>query len=345
MKLAVIVALCTFAGLAAAQCVQFTGCVPAGTTCDTFNCLNSFNPNNTCSICELTGQCLTSVNGTRQCVDNDLLLQRTCPGGLDSECRDSSSPAYSYGPKVECRNSVCVSTRGVPGDDCASNDDCLTNLCTNGKCVETVTLGADCSNDYDCPIGSTCRQPSSGGNDVCMETLKEGKYCGQFAESICGPGLTCGELDVCIKPYSLGRGKACGSNSECGDDLTCINNACQDDRFFFNKTETCSRTGNNECSNVGSCECDWSSSTAGEEFCMSDISKCTENAYSFFSCIRGAGCHEDSDAARENSCAWHKCRGAYKAVSMCGLYNAAKLAPKSCLAGLSPAAALDAFLF
>jgi V8-like Glu-specific endopeptidase len=67
---------------------------------------------------------------------------------------------------------VCAPDRGLVGDDCTVNDDCISNICaTAGESGGVCTRF--CSAEAPCAPGFECRRTGDGSSAVCIEPVRE----------------------------------------------------------------------------------------------------------------------------------------------------------------------------
>jgi Cys-rich repeat protein len=103
------------------------------------------------SECALAEVCMDGVCRNKQCQNN-----AACPGS--NLCQDGVCQPFTCSSSADCINGeACINNFCVPVNrSCIADKQCFDGLltCINGRCVQ-------CTNDNDCPTGSSCR------NGVC----------------------------------------------------------------------------------------------------------------------------------------------------------------------------------
>jgi len=147
-------------------------------------------------------------------------------------CNDFVEPSYCDLSQMGCNHwqSSCTETPGVksqafPGEKCATNSTCNTNLCdaTTELCVGAAA-GSFCLDSSYCGQGLYCSA------NLCVPQLDEGGIC--TADYQCQNTLGCNTTNrapgTCVPYLSIAKGKAvanCGNNSPYQSSL-CITGSC-----------------------------------------------------------------------------------------------------------------------
>jgi len=201
-------------------------CIANGASCTPFNPLASPLTPSTWDVCT------TSVPSTGT-PTGGVCKGTTCGTGavVGDSCSTTADCADWWQSGMTCAAGVCsYGTLRYKGDgeSCTAATNCLSNICTSGKCVG-VAPGGTCLANNDCSYGNYC-SPSSG---TCAPWAALGQSCAGF--SGCGydsygfPAYCDGTTSVCVASYSKALGVACsGSNinlggvgSECQPGLYC----------------------------------------------------------------------------------------------------------------------------
>jgi hypothetical protein len=125
----------------------------------------------------------------------------------------------------------CGGKKKASGEDCAKDDDCDSNSCTDDKCADKKAAGDDCQKDDECNSGSCssgkCAGKKAEGEDCeadedCdSDRCKEGK-CSASASSSKAPKVWLG-LSVQADWYALpGQSDACIVNSASSNPYACV---------------------------------------------------------------------------------------------------------------------------
>ncbi len=139
--------------------------------------------------------------------------------GFETACRAAGTVAEGM---------TCVRGGGFGDDDCAAGSFCTFIGVLPPAQGGTRVCRAICGVGAACDGGQTCAQLV----DAPMKAGMCGPSCAPFAGT-CGDGMTCAELwtglggdfdlfAVCRPPGATGAGQACGADSDCVADHTCL---------------------------------------------------------------------------------------------------------------------------
>lgn len=199
------------------------------------------------------------------------------------DCASDEACAIVPTPDGQSLESVCIpEPEGVAtGNACTLDDDCTSQVCTNGTCASPCTDRAQCASDQVCRDNTIDKSGTSGTFQVC-ETLDDERC---TSSGTCSDGVrTCSQLrDVAgsveaycqfpndSAPGSLGE--ACSKHGDCTTNL-CLGQITQDRNFP------------NQCSVV----CRQNSQCASNQICTtlplqnSDVAACTKPCSSNADC-------------------------------------------------------------
>lgn len=179
----------------------------------------------------------------RVSVDEDALSD--CADALASrECQAAPQPQTGCEPASPQDLSACgiknilrgkqklgQPCSGYGGVECEGDLVCRVQG-TEGVCVPGVEQGSPCLNDYECQDEHFCHQ----GSGTCEPEGKEGDPCSFFdpdrpevgtEKDACGPGLLCDPRSNECAPANCTYGSQCDNDSECPEDLFCVQSRCQ----------------------------------------------------------------------------------------------------------------------
>jgi hypothetical protein len=244
-------------------CVNSNQCADPGTckvaTCDNGVC-NSANSQagTSCQgnkVCSGGGSCVECVNdgmcsGTKICINNG------CSTSCNTGVKDGTET------DVDC-GGLCQANCAI-GKGCKSNNDCISNLCTNLKCAvpgptcfDNMKNGAESDVDcggpcmLKCPNGGTCLV-----NTDCASALCNAGVCAAPAPT-CMDSTTNGlETDVDCGGPTCGpcaNNKVCAANTDCLS-VSCVSLACaptQCSDGTKNGMETAIDCGGSACTKCG----------------------------------------------------------------------------------------------
>lgn len=112
-----------------------------------------------CRVTDGVGACIRGAIGGvgDRCVANgDCLEGSLCATrGAVSWCTNFCSEAEPCADGFDCTSigeaSICVPSRGVVGDTCATSEDCISGLCTGaGTCTRECGVDAPCAGPFEC---------------------------------------------------------------------------------------------------------------------------------------------------------------------------------------------------
>lgn len=127
---------------------------------------------------------------------------------IENECRKNEICTYIEGSgngyMLQCLNRIKIKR---PGESCGYDEDCITNICDNGKCG-FLKNGETCSSTFpQCGNFSSC--PVSEGK--CIELAQKDQTCGK--DKNCIYGTECNYNDnKCYAIASVENGKPSGTN-------------------------------------------------------------------------------------------------------------------------------------
>jgi hypothetical protein len=97
------------------------------------------------------------------CVDDTFCSSRSGVSWCTTFCSDDSPCPEGFDCTDVGEASLCVPSRGVVGDDCVADDDCISGVCdaAGGTCTR------ECSSDSPCPGAYECRRTEDGTAAFC----------------------------------------------------------------------------------------------------------------------------------------------------------------------------------
>jgi len=176
---------------------------PCGQNCDCIKVCNVDDPNSTCASGDV---CREGIGTLFNAATRDVCI----PSGINCPSND---PAY------------CGTTLSVCGPLCIPTPDCSHATCANpddgagGVCPGVCPVGGQCTNDVQCPTGSSCRTDGSGLRSCWRDDLCPP---GPLVPPRCGSaGAPCGAVCPTYAHQCDGRdcgpdpvfGQSCGSCS------------------------------------------------------------------------------------------------------------------------------------
>jgi hypothetical protein len=172
-----------------------------------------------------------------------------CPGALGSTyCADTTHAVQDCGGcgiacsgGFVCINNACVNppATGACGGGlimcatgCTSTQDDARNCGTCNSFCDGSCNSGQCQALGQMPFGSACTRNGDCQGGLCLDQSRFG-YPGGFCSSVCDANLPCLSGQKCVgSPTSGGFGACrpvCLTNSDCGANAFCVNNACQPD--------------------------------------------------------------------------------------------------------------------
>lgn len=159
------------------------------------------------------------------CIDKGI-----APNYLTGELKDPC-PCMLNGAWI-CTNGAqryCVLTAG---QGCNQNDQCFSELCSNGKCANSLPNGSPCSvseNDQpgkvsQCTSGHCAPLSPGSPTGYCQPTNLNNGDVGAYCNSVDGPGCSSGNAcqnNVCL-PADSSLLFSCGLNSACPSSMGCF---------------------------------------------------------------------------------------------------------------------------
>ncbi len=236
------------------------GAAPTPTTCSTDDDCSSGE------VC-LSGTCVTAGSAGTGCqMDNDCLNPLICIVNVCQQPPTTCSTDSDCSSGEVCLNGSCVAS-GSAGTNCQMDNDCLNPLictanicqqpptgciidsdcssgevCLNGSCAASGSVGTPCTADQNCSAGlfcasdetcqilTGCRDDNDCPNDqicladgTCVPQGSTGTPCTMDAN--CNTGLICGIDATCQIPPPLPPG-TCRTNADCMTDQVCTNSRC-----------------------------------------------------------------------------------------------------------------------
>ena len=140
-------------------------------------------------------RCLVSRCPTTPFIDNQCSYHDTMEGREVYEFKQCPLNHYCL-YKNEFKINFCRSLdiRSLPGDQCTSHSDCVTDLCDNNIC-QGKKEGDDCDTNFQCSIGFACI------NQRCTVQKKENEDCS--SDEDCENSFGCSRFGKCVAYFSL----------------------------------------------------------------------------------------------------------------------------------------------
>jgi hypothetical protein len=138
----------------------------------------------------------------RPCTD---YVQSFCPNVHYYHQQDNEVQCY------QPTSAPAAAAGGYPGDLCGINAQCLSNICTKGKCAGEIADSL-CKQDTDCEIGLYC---DTGNTGRCQTLIALGKTCTASQQCVMNAGCNFagGATGTCVAYYSV---EANSLVSDCG---------------------------------------------------------------------------------------------------------------------------------
>lgn len=190
------------------RCRDFT-CSP-GTACDSLAQVCKLEVGQSCQISD---DCLNGAYCSGVCV--------TAEPGLISGEANAPCPC---GPTMDCIGLADGSglrlCKRLSTQPCTTGDECLSSVCSAGRCTSGKPAGQACSRNSECVTGTTCSIGYCQTTGVV--TGERGAACNPDGSPTCNSGLAC-IGGICI-PVTQGVGEACDTSlATCIPPLLCLN--------------------------------------------------------------------------------------------------------------------------
>jgi uncharacterized repeat protein (TIGR01451 family) len=194
--------------------------------CTDDSCENPGTPTASCLHVDNTAPC----SDGNACTGPDTCSAGACAGGpnvctcqSNADCGDNNpctddtceNPGTSTATCVHVDNTAPCSD----GNACTGPDTCSAGACVGGPNVCTCQSNADCGDNNPC-TDDTCENPGTS-TATCVHVNNTAP---------CSDGNACTGPDTCSAGACVGGPNVCGgcqSNTDCGDDNPCTDDACQ----------------------------------------------------------------------------------------------------------------------
>ncbi|MCU0701123.1 MAG: hypothetical protein MUC96_31830 [Myxococcaceae bacterium] len=183
--------------------------------------------------CPIAARCLASTD----CQPGNVCNARTgvcSPPGCDDGLRNGQESS------IDCGGPTCL--KCAVSKACSTNADCVTNTCTNGRCVggpcengvkDATEADVDCGGSCGrpCATGRTCTAPSDCASNLCVSGVCSTDACRDLVRNGAETGVDCGGT-TCTARCAVGV--ACTVNGDCASNLCnqrtnrCAANTCGD---------------------------------------------------------------------------------------------------------------------
>lgn len=168
-----------------------------------------FNPTQANLFCDTSFSCAANLTFTtaqgciQQSAASKTFAVRPCTDYVNSFCPNVHY-YHQLDNEVQCyqpTSAPAVATGGYPGDLCGVNSQCLSNICTSGKCAGNIA-GSDCDYDSDCEVGLYCE---TGVTGQCQALIAIGKTCTASQQCVMNAGCNFanGPTGTCVAYYSV----------------------------------------------------------------------------------------------------------------------------------------------
>ena len=245
-------------------------------------------------LCDM-GSCL---GDTKTCDDAELCTDDSCDPATGCVYTNN---ALACDDDDACTLDDTCSAGGCVGGDAPNCDDanpCTSDSCSAATgCENTITAGADCTDDDVCTLGDTCSEGGSctsgspkdcdDDNTCTADSCDAADGCLNDAaaklDHDCSDGNACTTSDLCD-----GAGACVGTDLECNDDNGCTDDTCDKDTgcVYTHNTSACDDgtvcTDGDLCSD-GAC-------VSGADVVCEDGDGCTQDL-----CDDADGCHYPVD--------------------------------------------------
>lgn len=184
-----------------------------------------YNPTQWNNFCDTTFSCATNstaFNTAQGCIlqnsADKTFTVRPCTDVFLSYCPNVHYYHLLNPMEVTCyqeTTSPAAATGNLPGDLCANHYQCLSNTCTNAKCVGAAS-GEDCDVDSDCDVGLYCE--TTGATSQCQPLIAVGKACTASQQCVMNAGCNFadGNTGTCVAYYSVAVANPPNLVSDCG---------------------------------------------------------------------------------------------------------------------------------
>lgn len=183
--------------------------------------------------CPVAARCLAATD----CQPGNVCNARTgvcSPPGCDDGLRNGQESS------IDCGGPTCL--KCAVSKACNTNADCVTNTCTNGRCVggpcengvkDATEADVDCGGSCGrpCATGRTCTAPSDCASNLCVSGVCSTDACRDLVRNGAETGVDCGGA-TCTARCAVGV--ACTVNGDCASNLCnqrtnrCAANTCSD---------------------------------------------------------------------------------------------------------------------
>ena len=170
-----------------------------------------FKPTQANLFCDTSFSCAANLTfaSAQGCIQQSTAAKtfavRPCTDYLNSFCPNVHY-YHQLDSEVQCYQPTSAPAAavadGYPGDLCGVNSQCLSNICTQGKCAGVIAASL-CKKDADCEVGLYC---DTGNTGKCQALIGLGETCTSSQQCVMNAGCNFanGPTGTCVAYYSVG---------------------------------------------------------------------------------------------------------------------------------------------